>query len=296
MPEKIQLEEIQLPVYTGVVVPNDREYKHAEDTGTINLLNLSFIIKVERYTEDTRRALATARVENLATLFNEYQDEHIDSEVINLFQLRKGARKTARELEVMHESQRISSSVGFTFQEETSRQDNIMFSQQLDDIIPKTNGKEIYVALEIESKQIRKKIDYALSKNIKRFILRGGKWNNPRLWVGIISKIHKEKGIAFVSLPKRMRNDNRASFIKTAFEFGADYVFHEVMTGWQVKEILHLTSDYVYVPMPLNVALIDYTDMIEEEITENQHYAFSRVRAINIANSFVETIERIQLG
>lgn len=290
-----QLEQIQQPVSVRVVIPNDREYQHAENTMTTHLLDTSFIVKVEKYGDNNRGMLGRADIGNLANLFNLYQGRQINSEVINLFQLNKGERKTARELEVIHESQISSNSMGFTFQEETRRQNVALFSQQLNNIIPRVNDKKIYVVLEIESKNIRQKIDYALSVGIRNFILRGGKWNNQRLWVEITSKIYRERGITFVSLPKRMRSTDKMSYIKLAFQFGADYVFHEVMTGHEIDEVLHLTSEYIYVSMPLNVALMDYADVIQEEITESQNYGFSRVRAINIANSFVGTIERIQL-
>lgn len=285
----------QLSAQTGKVIPNDREIEYARSIDSMPS-EMSNIVKIEKYDNKKMRKLNRSEITRLTQGFNTYQDLYSDSDVLAFFQLNKGIVKTDEQIEVMQNSQLASNLRTFVFQEKNARNDEGIFMNQLEDIFPRLEGKMLYVLIELEgNKRIRQKITLALQAGVKNFIIRGGKWNHRKIWSQIAMIIQKYDGELLISLPKRMVS--KISFIKKALQFGADYVFHEVLRGWKIsEEILHLNNRYEYVSLNLAQALEGYPEELREQVSHNSHYGFSRVRTLNIANAFAHTIERFPIG
>lgn len=286
---------IQQSAQAGRIIANDREIEYAKDINSMPS-EMSHIVKIEKYDRKKMHKLNRDEIVSLSNEFNAYQGAYPDSDVLALFQLNKGMTKTDEHIEVMQKSQLSSNLRTFVFQEKSSRNDEGVFLDQLEDIFPRLNGKTPYVLFELEgNKRVRQKITLALQAGIRKFIFRGGKWNNRRMWVQIIAIVQATGGEVFVSLPKRMQN--KISYIKTALQFGADYVFHEVLRGWKISEdILHLNDRFEYVALGLSQALDGYPIDFRDNLPQSSHYGFSRVRTLNVANSFAHTIERIPIS
>lgn len=286
---------IQRVAQAGKIVPNDREIAYARGINSMPA-EMSHIIKIEKYEGRKLHKLNRNETIKLRDGLNAYQSLYPASDILALFQLNKGIAKSDEQIEVMQDSQLSSSLRTFVFQEKSSRNDEGVFSEQLELVLPRLNEKELYVLLELEgNKRIRQKITLALALGVKKFIVRGGKWNSLNLWVQIIAVIQANEGEVFVSLPKRMQN--KISYIKAALQFGADYVFHEVLRGWKIgNEILHLNEQFQYVALNLQHALEGYPDSLKNDLPQSSHYGFSRVRTLNTANSFAHTIERLPVS
>jgi len=254
-------------------------------------LNISFIAKVHKFGVGNINQLNRSEIENLTAKFDTYQNTYQDSYVLNYLQFRKGHEKTDEQIEVIEESQLSSDSPAFLFYEQDNETDEGVLLESLLRIQTLTE-KEIWLVLEVETKRIAEKIDTALSLGIKNFIVRAGKYNSDYLWsVNIIGNIQQNKGTIIVALPRR--HYRRDSYTKDFFQFGVDGVFHEVPQGWG-GDILQLNSDYKYVDMLFEEAVNGYSEELRN-ICRSNHYGFSRVRALNVANSFSGTIEILQI-
>lgn len=286
---------VQLSEQAGKTIPNDREIEYAKSIDSMPS-EMSYVVKIEKYDRKKMRKLNRNEINKLIKGFNAYQDSYPDSEVLAFFQLNKGIVKTDEHIKVMQNSQLDSNLRTFVFQEKNVREDEGVFMNQLEDVFPRLKEKIPYVLFELEgNKRIRQKITLALQMGIKKFIIRGGKWNHRKMWSQIAMIIQANEGEIFISLPKRMVN--KISFIKKALWFGADYVFHEVLRGWKISDdILHLNDKFEYVVLGLDKALEGYPEDLREQLSQNSHYGFSRVRTLNVANSFAHTIERFPIG
>lgn len=282
---------LQQAAKVGRILANDREMDYAESIHSMPS-EMSHVIKIEKYDSKKMHKLNRNEMKKLTNGFNSYQRSYPDTDVLALFQLNKGVIKTDEHIEVMQNSQLASNLRTFTFQEKNPRGDEIAFMNQLEDIPHRLNGKIPYVVFELEgNKRIRQKITLALQVGIRKFILRGGKWNNKKLWAQMVMIIQATGGEVLISLPKRMVD--KVSFIKKALQFGADYVFHEVLRGWKISEdILHLNDKFEYVTLGLEKASEGYPEKLRQTLSQDSHYGFSRVRALNVANSFSHTVER----
>lgn len=289
MVEQTQIQSIRQIFSSGIAFANDREIAYAEKLGAVGLLNISYIIKIEKYDEANIGNLNTGNINHLSAENDNFQDTYEESTIIQYFQLNKGIAKSQEQIDVIEESQIKSKSPLFLFYEQNMQTDEGVFSENLQNKI-KNVKKELFVVLEIESKRIKEKVDIALSLGVRNFIFRAGKYEDTHLWNRVISAVHDKSGLVFVALPRRMHD--KISYIKDMFEFGVDFVFHEVFNGWG-NEILHLNSEYRYVNLSFNRAIEGYSEF--EDIRDSLKYGFSRVRAINLANSYAGTIEVLQI-
>ena len=270
---------------------NDREVAFAEKIGAVDLLDMSFIAKVHKFGGKGKKLSHNGRTA-LTIEFDNYQNSYQDSYVLNYAQFPKTHKKSDEEMEVLEESQLSSNSPAVLFYEQDKDTDEGTLAQNLSKLQGKTD-KEIWVVLEAESKRVIEKIEIALSLGVKNFILRAGKYDNEYFWnTQVIGNIQENGGTIIVALPRKRHVKN--SYMKFFFRFGVDGTFHEVPErGWG-SEILHLNSNFEYVSMSLQKALEGYSQ-VADNITKSSHYGFSRVRALNVANTFAGTIEVLQV-
>ena len=282
---------------------NDKEWNNCKLTGTQDFFGGDYLIKVIKPSRKTRAKAILFDKGDYVKSLNKTQTEIGSVEVIPFFQFPEGYKISNGNHKLILDIQLDSNVKSVVFMEKERKQSFDKFKIDIQSFLldPRLENKKPFIFLDPRSKHIREKIEFALNSGIREFIFRGGKYKNLKFWVGIIAKIHLEKGNVFISIPKRYDNDTKISYAKPLIDFGADYVFHQAFQQPpldQLKQnILYLGNGFKYFKNlnqdnVKNYLEKSFTKVLDKTITDNKgkEYALSRVISINTAPNLIKVV------
>jgi hypothetical protein len=254
------------------ILSNDKEIDYAREFGVENLLNLDLIPCIKRINPKNRIDFKLKNLSLFVNGLNGFINQHPDSEVISFVQFNKGDIKSLEEFNLINEIQLQSNLNTFVLQE-ISLNDTLDFFKK-NVLKYKSNDREKFLLIEIESADIEDKIKFAISNGISNFIIRAGDYFNTPKWTEVRAIIRKGRGLFIISLPKRM-DKNRISYFRYSLSYGCDYTFHEKPVPFPVdnKDVLNINDDFVYVKM-------QFPQEFGVKINKKNIYDFSRVRTL----------------
>jgi len=228
------------------VIFNDKELNNCKITGTQNLFDGKYLVKIIRPSKKSRKKKILFEKEDYVKSLNNFQGKHPDISIIPLFQFLDGYIISKNNYNLILDIQLTSKLKSVVFIERNRKQSVKNFKKDFQKFLldPRNEDKDIFLFIQTNSKKLRLKLDFAFDNGIKNFIIRGGKYKDIRFWVGIISKIHSINGKVFCSLPKRYNNKN-ISYIKPLVDYGADYVFHQAFNRPPPKDIEEDNKDNI---------------------------------------------------
>jgi len=254
------------------ILSNDKEFDYAREFGVEHLLNSELIPLIKRINPKNRINFKRKNINLFINEINGFIAKYQNSEVLSFIQFNKGDIKSQDEFNLINDIQLQSDLDTFVLQEISTGDTLESFKRNV--LKYKSNPKEIFLLIEIESTDIEDKIKFAISNGISNFIIRAGDYYNTPKWTEVRQIIRKGKGLFIISLPKRM-DKYKVSYFKYALSYGCDYAFHEKPVPFPVdkKDVLNIDNNFVYVKM-------QFTQEYGVRINEDNIYDFSRVRTL----------------
>lgn len=300
------MEETQQKIILGTEVCINFDEQNFEDDFGIQRYECSHLFVPENCRKDCRKILTNEVIEEIRDEIRNAKASNDNKVVVGFFQTKKNTIKSRERIIKQISCSVFNGSDGACIYETNRQQDAESFSNELSEFIELTGNLDKYMVFEMESNDLRKKLDISIKNGLRNFIMIAGKYDDNDLWADIMLKIRKEEGKAIAIFSKRLHRITKKSYMQQGIDNGATIVCHGKFVGGSDdsgKERVNLyldNTDMIFKlksNLPLTNTLISnsvFNDLmdINEGHIENE-YHLSRLSALHEGSIYCDTHKRV---